>query len=278
MRIKTFQVGAPRLPGEGVRFGVVRFPPRGVRRSDYASENMFDVWLPLLAPSRGLLKTRKQRGSWDIMYWHSFFRRYESEIRGSTDARQAALALAQLARTTHLSIGCTCGANSYCHVHVLKQLLQEAYRSGGEGIGRKLAICAPAQRRLSVESVYSIAHPDELAVLAGRRGRHRRNVGRRWVGARDLLHRAMLTKQRVPIIFGDSTDCSRITHVGLLDDVTVSNQGTAYLVSRVRPVRAGRCPQDLTLVSTGQRIKRHFRRSYAICRTPDFVSPRLFGV
>jgi uncharacterized protein YeaO (DUF488 family) len=278
MTVRRFQIGNTRAHGEGLRVGVVRYPPRGVQKSDYAAEDYFDVWLPMLAPSRDLLKSRKGKDGCDLRYWHSFFSRYESEMRHSTDARQAIFLLAKLARRTPVSIGCTCGPNSHCHVRVLERLIQEAAASDGEGVGKKVTVCSPASERLTALSVYTIADPKTLSALNGKRGIHPLSSGRLWVGARELLHEALLTKQRVPIIFGDATECSRIIYAGVLDDVTVNDDDTEYLVSRIRPVKGDRRPQGLTLESTGLRIKPGFIKTYAICRTPDFLSARKLGL
>jgi uncharacterized protein YeaO (DUF488 family) len=51
MAIRIVRLGTPRLTGEGLRIGTVRRPPRGVVKSEYASKNYYDVWLPALAPT-----------------------------------------------------------------------------------------------------------------------------------------------------------------------------------------------------------------------------------
>ena len=51
-----YRCGSPRRAGEGLRIGVVRYAPRGVRREDRAQLGHFDLWLPLLAPSPALLR------------------------------------------------------------------------------------------------------------------------------------------------------------------------------------------------------------------------------
>ena len=56
MTIRIVQLGSPRISNEGLRIGTVRRPPRGVPKSEYASRNFYDVWLPNLAPSEELLK------------------------------------------------------------------------------------------------------------------------------------------------------------------------------------------------------------------------------
>jgi uncharacterized protein YeaO (DUF488 family) len=56
MAIRVVRLGNPRLRGEGPRLGTVRRPPRGVPKSEYASRDFYDVWLPELAPSEPLVK------------------------------------------------------------------------------------------------------------------------------------------------------------------------------------------------------------------------------
>ena len=50
MAIRVVRLGEPRQPGEGLRIGTVRRPPRGVRKEDFAALDYFDVWLPELSP------------------------------------------------------------------------------------------------------------------------------------------------------------------------------------------------------------------------------------
>ena len=76
MSIRIVRLGAPRAKDEGLRIGTVRRPPRGVPKSDYASRNFYDVWLPDLAPSETLLKRAK---SGDIEKdWRSFVCSYRT--------------------------------------------------------------------------------------------------------------------------------------------------------------------------------------------------------
>src|SRR3990172_7333230 len=56
LAIRGVRLGSPRAPGEGLRLGTVRRPPRGVPKTEHASRNFYDVWLPELAPTEGLLK------------------------------------------------------------------------------------------------------------------------------------------------------------------------------------------------------------------------------
>jgi len=51
MGIRIVRLGSARAPGEGLRIGTVRRPPRGIPKAEFASQNWYDVWYPNLAPS-----------------------------------------------------------------------------------------------------------------------------------------------------------------------------------------------------------------------------------
>ena len=57
MAIRIVRLGSERVPGEGLRIGTVRRPPRGVPKSEFAAQNWYDVWYPNLAPSVETMKT-----------------------------------------------------------------------------------------------------------------------------------------------------------------------------------------------------------------------------
>lgn len=123
-RLSTFQIGTPRKRGEGLRIGTVRYLPRGVKKKDYAKLDYFDVWLPILAPSRKLLQWSKAQAD-SPKAAKTFFARYEREL-AETDARQIIQTLAALSRTTRISVGCYCADESCCHRHVLIKVLRAA--------------------------------------------------------------------------------------------------------------------------------------------------------
>jgi len=126
LRIQTYQLGSPRQRGEGLRIGVVRYPPRGVRKEDYARLNYYDVWLPLLAPSQNLLRWIHTRDASAPEVWHEFAKRYRNEMLKDTNCRQAILLLAQLAQRTPIALGCHCQDETRCHRSILRQLIREA--------------------------------------------------------------------------------------------------------------------------------------------------------
>jgi uncharacterized protein YeaO (DUF488 family) len=122
MAIRIVRLGSPRTPGEGLRVGTVRRPPRGVPKAEHASRDFYDVWLPDLAPSEGLVKEALQAA--DERAWRRFEKRYRAEMKRPEAARLLAL-LAALSRQTNLSVGCYCADESHCHRSVLRALLLE---------------------------------------------------------------------------------------------------------------------------------------------------------
>jgi uncharacterized protein YeaO (DUF488 family) len=118
--IRIVRLGTARAKGEGVRIGTVRRPPRGVRRSDYASRNFYDVWFPTLAPSLATMKlglSAKTRAQ-----WLRFAKKYRTEM-AQPDASRAIEVLAKLSHDANFSVGCYCEDESRCHRSVLRQLL-----------------------------------------------------------------------------------------------------------------------------------------------------------
>jgi uncharacterized protein YeaO (DUF488 family) len=120
MAIRVVRLGSPRTPGEGLRLGTVRRPPRGVPKAEHASRNFYDVWLPDLAPSESLVKEALHAS--DERAWRSFEKRYRAEMKRPEALRLLAL-LAALSHQTNLSVGCYCAEEARCHRSVLKALL-----------------------------------------------------------------------------------------------------------------------------------------------------------
>ena len=126
LRIQTYRLGSSRRRGEGLRIGAVRYPPRGVRKADYARLDYYDVWLPLLAPSPSLLGWIHARDAGDASVWRQFARRYRREMLSNTNSRQAIELLARLAQHTPIAIGCHCENEQRCHRSILLQLIRDA--------------------------------------------------------------------------------------------------------------------------------------------------------
>lgn len=107
-----------RLPDEGLRIGTTRYLPRGVSKADYAALDYFDVYLPILAPSRDLLKW--YRASEPSV--QEFYRRYRREMK-ATDARQTIALLREVSLRTPIAVGCFCEDETRCHRTALAQLI-----------------------------------------------------------------------------------------------------------------------------------------------------------
>jgi uncharacterized protein YeaO (DUF488 family) len=120
--IRVVRLGDPRAPGEGVRLGTVRFLPRGVPKKEYASRNYFDLWFPLLAPSREAVREAQAAG--DERDWAKFVRKYRKEM-AAAEPRAVLDLLAALSHGSNLSVGCYCADESRCHRSVLRDLLAE---------------------------------------------------------------------------------------------------------------------------------------------------------
>ena len=122
MTIRVVRLGSPRVEGEGTRIGTVRRPPRGVPKSEFASQNWYDVWFPNLAPSIETMKLGQ--GAQTPAQWAAFTRKYRAEMATPENARTIEL-LATLSRQTNFSVGCYCENEAHCHRSVLRALLVE---------------------------------------------------------------------------------------------------------------------------------------------------------
>lgn len=120
MAIRVVRLGSPRTPGEGLRLGTVRRPPRGVPKAAFARRDFYDVWLPELAPSEALVKAA-QAAATDAE-WRVFRRRYLAELAKPPASRILDL-LAALSRSTAFSVGCYCEDESRCHRSLLREAL-----------------------------------------------------------------------------------------------------------------------------------------------------------
>jgi uncharacterized protein YeaO (DUF488 family) len=122
MAIRIVCLGSPRTPGEGVRIGTVRRPPRGVSKAQIARHNFYDVWLPSLAPSAPLVKAgRAARTQAQVQH---FQRSYRAEMQ-RPDPRHMLDVLALLSHSADFSVGCYCEDEERCHRSVLRELLAE---------------------------------------------------------------------------------------------------------------------------------------------------------
>ena len=122
MAIHIVQLGTPRLPAEGLRIGTVRRPPRGVRKSDFAKLDYYDVWFPNLSPTPELVK--EAFAAKDAAGLAKFKRKFRAEMSDPDRSRELDV-LAALSHHSHFSLGCYCDDENRCHRSVLRELLKE---------------------------------------------------------------------------------------------------------------------------------------------------------
>ncbi|MEO7578682.1 MAG: DUF488 family protein [Massilia sp.] len=122
MSVRIVQLGSPRAPGEGLRIGTVRRPPRGVLKAEYAARDYYDVWLPNLAPTPELMAEAKAAQS--EADWKQFAQHYRKQMN-EPDASRVIDVLAALSQTSYFSVGCYCADEQHCHRGTLRQLLAE---------------------------------------------------------------------------------------------------------------------------------------------------------
>ena len=122
MVVRIVRLGSPRAKNEGVRIGTVRRPPRGVPKSEFSSQNWYDVWFPNLAPSLETMKLGRQAKT--PAQWATFIEKYKCEM-SAPDASHSLELLATLSHESNFSVGCYCEDEARCHRSALRMLLAE---------------------------------------------------------------------------------------------------------------------------------------------------------
>ena len=122
MGIRIVRLGSPRTAGEGLRIGTVRRPPRGVPKTEFASQDWYDVWYPNLAPSAETMKLGQDASS--PAEWNAFTRKYKAEM-ATADASRSLDLLAALSHQSALAVGCYCADEAHCHRGILRGLLRD---------------------------------------------------------------------------------------------------------------------------------------------------------
>jgi uncharacterized protein YeaO (DUF488 family) len=122
MSVSIVRLGTARTEGEGTRIGTVRRPPRGVPKSQFASQNWYDVWFPNLAPSAETMKLGQEAST--PAQWAAFVKKYRAEMATPEVSRTLDL-LAVLSHQSNFSVGCYCENEAHCHRSVLRALLAE---------------------------------------------------------------------------------------------------------------------------------------------------------
>jgi hypothetical protein len=91
---------------------------------------------------------------------------------------------------------------------------------------------------------------------------------KRWVTGYKLFRQARDRGEELPLIFAQYAP---LTFWAVAHDITIGQSTTDYQFSQLVPLH-GRRRSDLIVASTGAPLPDEFIRSYAIVRTPDFLS------
>lgn len=124
MAVRIVRLGSTREAGEGPRIGTARRPPRGVKKTDWARRDYFDVWFPNLAPSAPLVSWALSE-PWTDARWKKYERAYRAEMKKPEQQHLLAL-FAELSKHTDFSVGCYCEDEHRCHRSILRDLLVNA--------------------------------------------------------------------------------------------------------------------------------------------------------
>jgi uncharacterized protein YeaO (DUF488 family) len=125
IQLSMFRIGTQREPGQGLRIGATRRPPRGVAKERWVTDGYFDVWLPGLAPSAKLVAEILKVQKGPVAQFEKAMDRYERELLATADSRQLVEFVAQIAVRTPISIGCFCEDESRCHRSRLFRIIEE---------------------------------------------------------------------------------------------------------------------------------------------------------
>lgn len=122
MTLRIVRLGTARSANEGLRIGTVRRPPRGVPKTEFASQDWYDVWYPNLAPSMETMKLGQAVES--DKDWAAFSKKYRAEMAEPDASRNLDL-LAALSHNANFAMGCYCENEARCHRSLLRDLLKE---------------------------------------------------------------------------------------------------------------------------------------------------------
>lgn len=120
MSVGTYRYGE-RPVTDGLFIGVTRYRPRGVVSNSSAIRACYDVWLPLLAPSRELLRAYHK----GLIGYASFAAKFRHEM-SRPDPRHVIETLAAVSQRQPILLGCYCADESQCHRLLLQALFADA--------------------------------------------------------------------------------------------------------------------------------------------------------
>lgn len=127
--LKTKSLGAPAVPGDGLRVLIARYRPRGVP----GSEETWQKWDRRLAPSVALVDAfyGKRRVAGRVVArglpplpWPEYAARFNVEMK-SEPARQALVEYARRAAAGEtITLLCHCADESHCHRSIVARMIR----------------------------------------------------------------------------------------------------------------------------------------------------------
>ena len=97
----------------------------GRAKAEFANRDFYDVWLPNLSPSQGLVKQAlAAQAAKDEKLWAAFARQFRAEMKAPDPGKILDL-LAALSHHADFAVGCYCPEENWCHRSILRQLLVE---------------------------------------------------------------------------------------------------------------------------------------------------------
>jgi uncharacterized protein YeaO (DUF488 family) len=93
-----------------------------VPKTEFASQNWYDVWFPNLAPSVETVKLGQEAKT--SAEWATFIKKYKAEMATPENCHAIEL-LAALSKHSNFSVGCYCANEQRCHRSILRALLLE---------------------------------------------------------------------------------------------------------------------------------------------------------
>lgn len=119
--------------------------------------------------------------------------------------------------------------------------------------------------------IYTIRHSDWLRVVHASGGSGDFTEQARWATGSQLLHDASDVGQRVPILFAPAEAIDGITYWAMIDDISLTSDGTAVRFSSLQPLPKRRPLSSLKKLSNNEPLSNNFIRPYVPCRTPPFL-------
>jgi uncharacterized protein YeaO (DUF488 family) len=118
MPLLTKRIYEPTATADGHRLLVMRFWPRGVRKT------AIDSWERALAPTRELLADFRN----ETIDWPEYARRFRQEMASQPESALALQALAEHASGEAVTLLCWCKDEQRCHRSLLRDIVSELHK------------------------------------------------------------------------------------------------------------------------------------------------------